>query len=306
MEQKNNAPKFAFYYLLSLVALIFMSLSTGMIIFQLVNKYIIDLIDQYSGRYEPSALKFAISAIIVSTPIYYYMTSLILKNLHKGYMQKESAIRKWLTYFILLVSAVVVIGWLIGIINTYLEGDLRTKFILKALTALTIASGIFSFYLYEIKRKDVNKKDKIIKIYFYVSILIVLSAFISAFLIVESPKETRNRKLDQNIISNFNQIENAINSYIDDYNKMPENLQILLAEYSYLSEKAIKHPISNQVYEYKIISDIEFELCADFLSVNMEDTNNRYYSEKWKHDVGYQCLKQRVNNLNKIVPIEAR
>jgi len=62
--------------------------------------------------------------------------------------EKESGIRKWLTYFILLVSAVVMIGWLIGTISSFLNGELSLKFILKSLTSILISALIFSFYLY--------------------------------------------------------------------------------------------------------------------------------------------------------------
>ena len=55
MEQHHQA-KFAFYYMLSLVALVFLAISSGMIVFQIINKSIIDVIDTYN-RYDSGAIK---------------------------------------------------------------------------------------------------------------------------------------------------------------------------------------------------------------------------------------------------------
>ena len=67
--------------MLSLVALVFMAVATGMIVFQIINKAIIDIINEYSGRYSSEALKFGISALIISAPIFYLTIRQINKNL---------------------------------------------------------------------------------------------------------------------------------------------------------------------------------------------------------------------------------
>ena len=77
MEQQNA--KFAFYYLLSLVALIFMALSTGMIIFQIINKCIVDVLEINPGMYDSGILKFAISAIIIAAPIFFSLPGIYKK-----------------------------------------------------------------------------------------------------------------------------------------------------------------------------------------------------------------------------------
>ena len=150
--EKQNA-KFAFFYMLSLVALVFTSVSAGMIIFQIINKTIADDLSLAPGGFSQDALRFAISAIIIAAPIYFVMMRLINKSLLTGKLEKESGVRKWLTYFILLVSAVVMIGWFIATVGSFLNGELTTKFILKSLTSILISALIFSFYLYDISAK---------------------------------------------------------------------------------------------------------------------------------------------------------
>lgn len=293
----NHAAKFAFFYMLSLVALIFMALSTGMIIFQIINKYVVDILNTYRGSYSDDALKFAISAIIISAPIYYFTTWQIHKNLFSGALDKDSGIRKWLTYFVLLVSSIVMIGWLIGTVNSFLDGELTLKFILKALTAIGIAGIIFSFYLYDIKREEIkDKKDNIVKIYFYITLIIIISAFVASLFVVESPTETRNRKLDQKIMNDFSMIESEVDRYYEEQGILPDSLEAVQDEYNLLKDDILQNQATGEKYEYSVIDDKNFELCATFNTSNMDSDDPRYgYLAKNRlHDAGYQCLKFRV------------
>jgi len=297
-KQNDNSAKFAFFYLLSLAALLFMSLSAGVIVFQIINKNIVDALQTFRGRYSPEAIKFAISAIIISAPVYYLAVAQINKNLFKGLLDKDSGVRKWLTYFILLVSSMVMLGWLISVIYSFLDGELTLKFALKAATALIIAAVVFTYYLYDIKRENVvGVKDKIIKIYFYGSLFIVAAALVSAFVFVESPRETRNIKYDNDILSKFNRIDSAINDYYATNKKMPENLDVLVGGRFYLDEEILTDRATKKKFDYKITGEKTYELCAEFRTSNKDkeyDYRYGYYSKRWKHDAGYQCLSQEV------------
>src|SRR3989339_240446 len=284
--EKNNAAKFAFFYMLSLVSLIFTALSTGIIIFQFINKNITDVLSTTTTGFDSSALKFAISAVIIAAPIYFVLMSLINKNLFEGNLDKESGIRKWLTYFIIFISSVVMIGWLIGTVNFFLDGELTIKFILKSITAILISAIIFSFYLYDIKRGEVQKKkDKIVIVYF------VLSLFI-----VDSPAETRKKKIDSMILSHFSEIDGAINSYFRDYDRLPESLDTLKGEYNYIRNENLSDPETKEQFGYNAIGEF-YELCANFRKSNLDNTDSdqySWYNQNWPHDAGWQCIKQKI------------
>ena len=294
---QNNAAKFAFFYMLSLVALVFMALSTGMIIFQIINKSIVDVLRQYSGHYSPDQLKFAISAIIISAPIFYILMYQIHKSLFSGALDRDSGIRKWLTYFILFVSSVVMLGWLIATINSFLDGELTTKFILKSITAIGIAAAVFTFYFYDIRREEVaGKKDILIRIYFYGSLAVVIGAFAGSLFFVESPAQTRNRKFDNNIIRAFSEIDGAINSYYADKQALPKDLAELKKEFPYITDDDLTDPETKQMFEYHALGDNKYELCATFRTSNLNDADieDSYYKDRWPHDSGRQCLTQKV------------
>lgn len=314
MEQHHNA-KFAFFYMLSLVALVFTAISTGMIIFQIINKTMSDLVN--SGMYSSGALKFAISAIIIAAPIYYITMWRINKSLRLGQMNPQSGIRRWLTYLILFVVSVVVIGWLIATVNSFLDGQMTWKFILKFLTVLAISAIIFTYYLYDIKRGQTNGQDKVICVYLYATILVVLSSFVAALFFVESPKAAGQRRHDEAIVDSFNNISAAVNQYYVLNQKLPANLQELVdqaagGKYYYLTPDSLMDQVTKEPYVYEIVNGSDYRLCATFLSSTKDTTNNdldsRYrFDGRWTHEAGYQCLDQTAVDFNKgdgVVPTE--
>lgn len=305
---KHDSAKYAFFYLLSLVALVFVAISVGMIVFQIINKEIVDVLNNYSGSYSDDVMKFAISAIIVSAPIYYLTSRQIYKNLYKGALDKDAGVRKWLTYLILLVAVIVMIGFLIATINSFLYGDLTTKFILKTLTALIISGSVFSFYLYDIRREEVaGKKDKVIAYFAWISLALVLIAFVASWFFVESPQETRNKKIDREITSDLYQINAAVLDYYTLEDEMPSSLDALVSSGSgyRLSEESAIHPVSKEMYEYEVVADDQYKICAEFFTSNLENDYNLYYADEYRHDKGYECFEQKVTNLNeKTIPLE--
>ena len=298
IKKQNNSAKFAFFYVLSFVALVFMSFGVGITLFQIINKFVIDILEG-GGRYQPDALKFAISALLIATPIFYITTREIHKNLFSGALEKNSEIRKWLTYFILLITSVIMIAWFIAVVNGFLEGELTLKFGLKSLVAIGINAGIFLFYLYDIKRDEVKGvKNKTVKLYLYVSLFVVITVFISALFVVESPTETRNRKIDQRVMRNISRIENAIESYYREFDMMPEDYEALKDNERYLVDENFENVSTKKQIQYKIVEDKQYELCTDFLASNQnqEDSRGMYYEERNDnlHDSGYQCFKRKI------------
>lgn len=292
----NNNAKYAFYYLLSLVALIFTAISVGMVAFGIINYTVFDTLTSRNGVSD--SLKFAISALLIATPIFFVTQSLINRGLRKGELDKESGVRRWLTYFILLVSSVTMLGVFIGVINNFLAGEFTINFILKAISMLLISATVFSFYLYDIKRENVVEKNLIMKIFFLASLSVIVIAFVAAWFFIESPAVTRAKRLDQNLINNINTLENAVNSYNEKYKKLPENLEEVKNNRDmYLDAMSFVDRETGAPIDYKKTSDKTFEFCATFRTDNknidpLKDTT--YHDPTKIHEKGYQCLTNTV------------
>ncbi|MCX6798142.1 MAG: DUF5671 domain-containing protein [Candidatus Falkowbacteria bacterium] len=303
MNNQNNA-KYAFYYLLSFVALIFTSLSVGMILFQIIDKSVVDILNNYASV-SNSTLKFAISALIIAAPVFYIISRLIYRDLKMGELDKDAPLRRWLTYFILLVSSIIILGVFIGVINNFLSGELTWRFILKALTILLIAAAVFSFYFLDLRRKDFSGHNLFLKIYFFISLVVVVAVFTAAWFYVESPATARAKRLDQMLVSNIYNVENAVNVYFEKNKKLPASLNDLE-----LNPPIIVGQTNSEAIIYNKLSDSGFELCANFRTDSRQDLEPGYVAPVYPassnfnyHTAGYQCnpgtLWSQNNQINK-------
>jgi len=303
-QTSDHSAKFAFFYLLSLVALVFIALPVGMILFQIINKYIPDPISPFGQSFSSDLLRFAIAALIVATPVFFLISRQIYKNLFQGVLAKDAGVRKSLTYFILLVSSLIMLGWFISVINNYLGGELTIKSILKALAAVGIAAVVFTFYLHDIRREQVvGQKDKMMKMYCYGSLIVIVIAFIAALFTVESPQQARARKLDNAILNNFEVIASGLDNYYADHQKLPANLEVLKSEILFVTEKNLKDPDTGQLYEYQVLGDKRYQLCAVFKASNIDDQDmiSQVYRERWPHQAGSQCLSQSITPTDRMI-----
>lgn len=305
MNNQHNA-KYSFYYLLSLAALIFMALSFGMILFSIINKLIPDVLGGYNSGID-SQLKFAISALLISAPIFYFISNLISKGIHKGELEKESAIRRWLTYFIILVSSLIILGVFISIINNFLSGELTGRFIFKSLTVFVIAALSFSFYFYDIKRENPDKPDKVVKIFFFATLILVMAVFVAAWFFVESPQTARNRRLDQVLMQNIYNLENVVNNYYERNKKLPANIDELKADKNiYIGPNTLVDPENNMPLVYNKLNEKEFEICVTFRTSSIAENGKMMTSyvgvgrNNNDHLAGYQCLPGNLYTLKTV------
>lgn len=165
MEPSNQAtavkasPKEIFLHLFSIVALYVASIAVGTILFQIVNLSIPDALEgtgSWVGESARSAMRFAISSLVVAFPAYLWS----LKALRKGYAADTTRgtvrIRKWLTYLTLFVAGLIVLGDAIAVIHSFLGGELTVRFFLKALSLAVVAGAVFLYYQWDLKRSSME------------------------------------------------------------------------------------------------------------------------------------------------------
>lgn len=308
MNEKNNA-KYAFYYLLALLSLIFIAISVGLIIFGIINETVVDALALNSLSGSDSQFKFAISALLIATPIFFIVSKLINRGLSKKELSRDSGVRRWLTYFILLVSFVIILGVFIGVINSFLAGELTIRFILKAVAMFFIAASVFSFYFYDIRRENVEEKDRVLRLFFVISLFLVTATFVAAWFFVESPKEARERRLDEIVVQRIYNLESAVNTYYDRLGYLPETMADLKKEPNiYFDNQSLIDPETGAEIIYQITSEDTFEFCAYFRTNNLQDTANQYNSfvDGKEHESGYDCVSGSLWTPKEkgIVPLE--
>lgn len=145
----------AFMYLLTFLTLYISAFSFGTLLFQFINRAWPDPLRLYENSL--SAIRGATAALIISFPIFIMMSWILVKSLEENPDKRSSKIRKWLTYITLFIAAGVIIGDLITLIRTFLEGELTLRFVLKVLTVFIISGTIFGYYLWDMRKEEQEK-----------------------------------------------------------------------------------------------------------------------------------------------------
>ncbi|MFA4937030.1 MAG: DUF5671 domain-containing protein [Patescibacteria group bacterium] len=166
MEEKTNqiklktSPKDFFLHLLAILALYFSAISFLVLLFQYINILIPDILD--SGSYDIRAsyfgkIRWSMSSLIVVFPVYLITTWFLNKGYRANPEKRNLRIRRWLIYFTLFVTAVIIIGDLVSLIYNFLGGELTTRFLLKILVVFFVAASIFTYYFWDLK---INKTEQ--------------------------------------------------------------------------------------------------------------------------------------------------
>ncbi|MDP3954517.1 MAG: DUF5671 domain-containing protein [bacterium] len=293
----------------SFILLIIIAISIGTLLFSIIDQYIQDPVFEFGYYYNDNtrSIHYATAALIVSFPLYFWAMWLWLKKF-SGADKAESKVSKWTTYFILLVSALVIIGDLISIIFNFLEGELTNRFIFKALSVLVIAGVIFKFYYLERKMIQYKKSVSSWKLKAVISIAIVLVAgSVSAgFVVGTTPGQARLQKIDNARINNVYNLSSAIESFAHQNKRLPVDFQELARSATFgWGVNQITPDELGKIYTYKINSQTgttgSYELCVFFeaASVNKESSPaaiRPYGGTDWYlHDAGLNCHDYQVS-----------
>lgn len=285
----------AFLNLLSLVTLGWTAFSFGGVIFQIINKFFSPqrYVYGFEGYYS-IALKFNLASLLIVTPIFLILTGILHKNYKIRKLDHESGIHKWLTYLMLFLAFCNIVGSLIALVFKFLDGIFFSSFILKALTILVIASGIFGYYWYDLRRKQYETKSTVSLISAVLVVVLAVGAVVGGFLLIGSPQRSRMLNFDRQRVSDLSDIRWQVEDYFLRNGTLPGSLSDLP------NRPRVNDPKTNQPYEYKIVSSQTFEMCAvfalDTTSSQDQDYDNYYGRDyEWNyHKAGRQCFTTTV------------
>jgi heme/copper-type cytochrome/quinol oxidase subunit 4 len=294
MSERGGAARHTFYYLLALFTLGFTALGVGQILFQVINSLFVETVYTYDTAFDDEVLRFGITAVVISAPIFFLCTKAINRELANGKLDLHSLVRKWLTYLILFLSSVTIIVDLMVAFYSFLSGELTTKFILKAIVIVAIAALVFFYYLYDINREKFLADDKKIKMYrniFAVSILVSLAI---GFYYNTSPGAVRAQREDNERVNRLSSIHYEIQDYLREEAAMPKDLEVIQAQ---LYSGDITDPVTDEPFIYSVTGTASYSICANFEFSNRErEDNNRYWrNPDWLHDAGKYCFDKTLD-----------
>lgn len=305
----KNLPRDVFLYLLSTITLIASAVSFGILIFQYINIYFPDVIANYyisaSVRFAP--IRQALATLIVIFPVYFFVSTFLTKDVAENPEKRELKIRKWLLYFTVFVAALVIIGDLVILINTYLNGELTSPFILKVLTIFFIAGSVFSYYFSELRELRIRGKKNFdwVSTYKWVVVVVTLLAIGFGFYIAGSPVNQRMARFDERRVQDLSLIQSQIINFWQKKNTLPQDLDQIANDI--LGITIPRDPKSGASYKYRTLGGLKFELCATFETSSTQDGRGGRVplplsypypggeTQTWRHNAERTCFQRTID-----------
>ncbi len=143
-----------FMTLLMFTALYIATFSLGAMLFEFIDRLLPDPALANNGQHFNEFLRYNISSILVSFPLFLYTFHATQKSIQKNPQRRNSRPRQWLTYLTLFVTAFVLICTFTSLIYSFLGGAVTLRFLLKLGTITLLAGGIFIYFLTDIRNEE--------------------------------------------------------------------------------------------------------------------------------------------------------
>ncbi len=292
-EQKPKVtPKDFFLWLGAMAALYVSATSLILLWHQYIDVLFPDISQVY--YYDPysGTIRFAIASLVVLFPLFVWLMRMVHEDIRHEPYKKELWVRRWLVFITLFVAGATIAGDLVAVVYTFLEGELTTRFILKALSILVVLGGGFWYFLHEL-RGTWEVKERLSQTIGGAVALVVVGSIVAGFFIIGSPTDARLYKLDEQKVSDLQNIQYQVIYYWQSKERLPESLEVL------------NDPLSGYIaptdpecvgYQYRTTGAAAFELCATF------NKESREYApvpvranDNWKHGAGEHCFARTID-----------
>ncbi len=295
-EVSRSTPRDTFLYLLGLITLVASAVSFGMLVYQYIDIRFPDIL-QY-GYSAPSAnyslIRTALASLVVVFPVFFWVSRVLHKDVVTEPEKRNLRIRRWLLYFTVFIAGLVVIGDLVTLINSFLNGDLTTAFILKVITIFFIAGSTLFYYLSELQ-------DRVYPRVAFQGVIVAVVVFSLGygFYVAGSPQSQRLIRFDDQKVNDLQMIQNQI-VYVWWQQKglLPQSLDLLNDPISnFVVPKDMQ---SGEPYEYHVTNARSFQFCAIFNVSNVPSTTSAKPTslpnlDNWQHGSGRVCFDRNID-----------
>ncbi|MEE8592636.1 MAG: hypothetical protein V3T03_00785 [Candidatus Bipolaricaulota bacterium] len=127
--------------------------------------------------------------------------------------------------------------------------------------------------------------------------VVVLAAVIGGIILLDSPVQERLRRLDERRVSDLRELSYVVDVYWTREGHLPASLAELSEEERIVRDLA--DPATGQPYEYRVLGDKTFELCAIFAHDTDTDERDSLYMSFWFHGTGRQCFQLKAQDVNR-------
>ncbi len=297
----ENTPRNVVLQVGSLIALYLSASFLLTLVFGLINISYPSATDSYwEIESATESIRLGIAMLIVFFPTYLVLTRLMnrFRRVEHGALYQN--ITKWLIYLSLLIGGLVLLGTLVTTIYTFLNGDLTTRFILKAAAVIAVVGAAFHYYVLDAKGVWVREEGKSV-MYGVGAALLVFLAISYGIANIETPAVVREMKLDEEQLNDLRNMQWEVDNYMAmSSSTLPNTLE---DAYALSAQDVPVAPEGREAYSYEK-TDKGFKLCATFSrdSVPNEFMDTSYVDpaariknpENWNYKEGRYCFERVV------------
>lgn len=295
----NNTAKNFAIQLGSLICLYVSLTAIIWLAFGVINAMYPDLsFGYYQYESAQQGIRIGIALLIVFFPVYILLTRLV-NTVRRKETGVYMSLTKWLTYLSLIVAGLFLLGDLVTVILTYLNGEVTMRFILKALTIFVVIGAAFYYYIQDAKEYW-NTHEKESKMYGAIVSLVVLVLLVFGFMYSDTPDKVRQMRIDDEQTMNLSDLQYRIEDHYRINKVLPTAIDGL-----YIGTEAPKAGEGRPAYTYKVVDEDTFELCATFAYPSQNgttmaepyqaaDTMMKNPYNNWDHGTGETCFERTV------------
>jgi hypothetical protein len=292
----SESAREAFLYLLAFSTLCCWATALGSAMFTFIDHWFPDPVSRttYYANMRRS-VTWQMATLVVAFPIFLLVMRAIVRENTAHPEQLQSGVRKWLTYIALLGTAGTMIGDLICFLNYLLSGEITVRFFFKSAVVMILCGAIFLYYLRSLRSRERRFRggdSQWHRVFATGSAIVVATVFVIGVTVAGTPGQIRKQEADMRRVEALKQLGYAFEvRYAKLRNEgqtagMPATLIQLVRE-ARVEDAATRDPQTHAQYEYHVIADTRYELCANFSNADEHlETNGSVF---WRHGGGRTC-----------------
>jgi hypothetical protein len=250
-----------------------------------------------------TSISWPVATLVVLFPIFILLMWFLEKEYRIEPEKQNSVAHKGFAYVTLFITGLVIVGDLITVVYYFIDGqELTTGFLLKVLVLFIVSSGLFIYFISDLRGK-LTRNSRII--WRLISGLILLASIVWGFTVLGSPRTQQLLKYDQQKVSDLQNLNNQIMSFYSNKGALPKTIEEMANGNYYVNQNIDSQ--TQKPYEYVKTTDTTYNLCAEFNKAS-DDKNARIsdiysypYNSVWNHPSGRYCFQESVD-ANKYPP----
>jgi uncharacterized membrane protein len=242
------------------------------------------------------------ASLIVLAPVCLALMRLIRRDIAGDPSRGEIWVRRWALFLTLFAAGATIVVDLIVLITTFLNGEaLTAAFLLKVVVVLLVAAAGFMHFMADLWGYW-NKNPRYAHSITWAVALLVVLTILAGFFIIGTPMQARQARLDDQRISDLQNIQSQVVNYWQAKQKLPGSLADLNDTLSYFTVP--QDPAGGQ-YEYVPGEGNSFKLCATFAADSVVGNSARIsmpipygakgVADNWSHGAGHQCFERTID-----------